>query len=167
MPSGFPPPQPSQPLFTMPKQRVRSTRIRKKSHAQGRFFLYPHYAATTLKIDTEIPVSRLDKQHKKNSLAINTGSGHVASCIAVLPYLDLEPVFTIPGSVIHDCLVFIGKHRLLVSGHYHPMAPINGALRAVAPGFNWRGELSVVPLGSRVSYLATTNGTVARLAANK
>ncbi|KAJ7601907.1 hypothetical protein B0H17DRAFT_1155130 [Mycena rosella] len=70
-----------------------------------------------------------------------------------LPYLAMERNFTIQPGVFHDCVVTIGKDQFLISAHYSPKAPINGALKELAPGFNWRGELVIVALGQSVPYL--------------
>jgi hypothetical protein len=79
----------------------------------------------------------------------------------------MENDFTVQPDVIHDCVVSIGESRFLISGHYSAEAPINGALKQVAPTFDWKGEIIVVQLGKRVNYLAKMKAPLVIAAANK
>ncbi|KAJ7690413.1 hypothetical protein B0H17DRAFT_1134433 [Mycena rosella] len=72
-----------------------------------------------------------------------------------------------PPGVFHDCVVAIGKDQFLISAHYSPKAPINGALKELAPGFDWRGELVIVALGRSVPYLRRMKLRPAVTAINK
>ncbi|KAJ7627896.1 hypothetical protein B0H17DRAFT_1218418 [Mycena rosella] len=90
---------------------------------------------------------------------------HISGHIPKLPYLNLEDVFNLTDAMIHDCVVVVGTRRFLVSAHYSAAAPINQALKKYAPGFDWRGEIIIVGLGSaRVPFVRRTTAAMSRIA---
>lgn len=83
-----------------------------------------------------------------------------------LPYLAVEEKFSSRSVVIHDHVVAAGGMQFLVSAHYSPEGPINGALKQLLPGFEWRGELIVVALGKTKPYIARMKKLEALTAVN-
>ncbi|KAJ7429209.1 hypothetical protein B0H11DRAFT_1945605 [Mycena galericulata] len=131
-----------------------------RSYTKGRAYIYTDHKAREVSIRTLTGTN-------VQILAANTGLTHIQNRIKALPYLILEQsVFTVPNAVIHDTVVEVGAHRFLVSGHYDATGPVNGALKKVAPGFDWRGELSIVALGRVIPYLSAVRPALAFLAIN-
>ncbi|KAJ6543712.1 hypothetical protein DFH09DRAFT_1088576 [Mycena vulgaris] len=91
---------------------------------------------------------------------------HISTRISKLPYLSVDKNFTDQSVIIHDCVVAVGQVRFLISAHYNPMGPVNAALKKLAPGFDWRGELIIVALGEKVPYLSRMNSRLAAAALN-
>ncbi|KAJ7124134.1 hypothetical protein C8R43DRAFT_1135713 [Mycena crocata] len=131
---------------------------------KGKAFLYTRLNAITSRIPMETPVPG---RRNGNILAANVGLAHIARRIVKLPYLRVEEVFTVPNAIIHDAVVCVGNDQFLVSGFYSPIGPINGALKTICPGFDWRGELSVVALGLQVAYLPRIKPALLVKAVNK
>jgi hypothetical protein len=84
------------------------------------------------------------------------------------PYVAVEEVLRpAMNTDIHDCIVTIGSNKYLVSGWYTPGSARNtGALQRIAPAFIWRGEISVIALGSYVNFLSRISSQQADEAAN-
>ncbi|KAA1479932.1 hypothetical protein DENSPDRAFT_887207 [Dentipellis sp. KUC8613] len=71
------------------------------------------------------------------------------------PYIDVEESFVIdftPKPRVHDCYVTVQCERFLVSGWFDPQATVNQGMRRRFPHFIWRGEVSVLCLGTLVHY---------------
>ncbi|KAJ6574618.1 hypothetical protein B0H19DRAFT_1063557 [Mycena capillaripes] len=130
------------------------------SFTRGKAYLYTKLKGTSIKIQTE--TSRLD-----NIVASNVGLAHISKRITKLPYLAVEENFTADFAVIEDFVVAVGSYQFLISAHYSPKAPINGALTAIAPGFNWRGEVVIVALGKNKPYISRMNALSVGAALNK
>lgn len=142
----------------------RSTLIEPKvTQSKGRAYLYTKLAVAIVSIETLTKVPR----SKQPILAANIGLEHVALRVMRMPYLVVQDIFTDASAVIHDCVVHVKGRRFLISAHYRATAPINGGLKELAPGFDWRGELNVVALGRRVPYLVKMDPLLARIAVNK
>jgi hypothetical protein len=99
--------------------------------------------------------------------AANIGLAHISTQVKKLPYLAFERMFTVQPSVIHDCVVVIGQHRFLISGHYSKDTAVNGALKEIAPTFDWKGEIIVVQLGQRVDYVLRMKASLVAATINK
>ncbi|KAJ7254156.1 hypothetical protein C8J57DRAFT_1518786 [Mycena rebaudengoi] len=140
-----------------------TTRPTRLGQAKAKGYLYTELKAVSLGISTEVALSNL----QATTPAANIDLAHISSRIRRLPYLAMENDFTVQPDVIHDCVVSIGESRFLISGHYSAEAPINGALKQVAPTFDWKGEIIVVQLGKRVNYLAKMKAPLVIAAANK
>lgn len=66
----------------------------------------------------------------------------------------MEDVFSTvpsPGDV-HDCRVVVGRDVFLIVAHWSPDAIPNLALKATCRGLEWRGELSIVQMGTHVPF---------------
>ncbi|KAJ7235952.1 hypothetical protein C8J57DRAFT_1530371 [Mycena rebaudengoi] len=147
-------------VLRTPPPTTRPTRL---GQANAKGYIYTELKAISLQISTEVALSNL----KSTTPAANIDLAHISSRIRRLPYLAMENGFTIQPDVIHDCVVAIGAQRFLVSGHYSVEAPINGALKEVAPTFDWKGEIIVVQLGKKVNYLSKMQSPSAIAATNK
>jgi hypothetical protein len=134
------------------------------SRTPGKAYLYNSLRGKRVNILTETIVPRT---RQGNILAANTNLAHITARITKLPYLAVEDIFTVNNITIHDCVVDIRGHRFLFSGHYSRTAPVNGALKELAPGFDWRGELNVVALGRKIPYLQRMKCSLVIAAINK
>ncbi|KAJ7828890.1 hypothetical protein B0H13DRAFT_1916804 [Mycena leptocephala] len=133
----------------------------KITHTRGRAYLYSDLKAIQVKIRTETPRAIISNAASYINLA------HISSYIPKLPYLSMEPTFSVQSAVVHDCVVAIGRDRFLISAYYSPKAPVNEALKEFTPGFDWRGELMVVALGKKVPYLTRMKHNPTAAAINK
>ena len=88
---------------------------------------------------------------------------------ASYPYVAVEDVLKPAAHTqIHDCVVAIGCNKYLVSGWYAPGSERNtGTLQHIAPAFIWKGEISVIALGSYVAFLSRVASRQADEAANR
>ncbi|KAJ7208451.1 hypothetical protein C8J57DRAFT_1257845 [Mycena rebaudengoi] len=118
-------------------------------HANAKGFIYTKLKGTKLLIETEVSLGAQCSAIP----AVNMGLAHISTRVKKLPYLAFERMFTVQPSVIHDCVVVIRRHWFLISGHYSKDALINGALKEIAPTFDWKEEIIVVQLGQRVDYV--------------
>ncbi|KAJ7265574.1 hypothetical protein C8J57DRAFT_1229806 [Mycena rebaudengoi] len=119
-------------------------------------YIYTELKAISIKITSKVAL----RNEQSTTLA-------AMARIRRLPYLAMENGFTVEPDLIHDCVVAIGSQRFLVSGHYSAEGPVNGALKDVAPTFDWRGEIIVVQLGKRVNYLSRMKSPLVVEATNK
>lgn len=70
------------------------------------------------------------------------------------PCIKMEDFFLTrpsPGDV-HDCRVTVGRDVFLIVAHWSSDATPNLALKATCGGLEWRGDLSVVQMGTHVPY---------------
>lgn len=56
-----------------------------------------------------------------------------------------------PGDV-HDCRVTVGRDVFLIVANWSPDSIPNLALKATCGGLEWKGELSIVQMGTFVPY---------------
>ncbi|KAJ7318061.1 hypothetical protein DFH08DRAFT_820081 [Mycena albidolilacea] len=120
------------------------------SDTVGKAYLYSRTKAAILRIPTVASTNPLIV----DILASNIELAHIPSRIKKLPYLAMEEKFTSAGVTINDCVVAVGNCHFLFSAHYSPAAPINGALKELTPGFDWRGEIIIVALGKVKPYIS-------------
>ncbi|KAJ7608318.1 hypothetical protein B0H17DRAFT_1153818 [Mycena rosella] len=139
---------------------TRSTVAGAHKHTRGQGYLYTSLRATQVTIHTEAAGSM-------NLSTATSGFSHLSNHSVRLPYLAMERSFTAKAIVIHDCVVRVGKHQFLISAHHSVDGPVNGALKELAPGFDWRGELIIVALGRYVPYLKRMKRQPATAAINK
>ncbi|KAJ7150562.1 hypothetical protein C8R43DRAFT_951525 [Mycena crocata] len=115
----------------------------------GLAFLYANLHAKKVRIPTEIKVPVA----KSTVFAANTGLAHLPARIGQLPFLRIEDLLGVKNPVIHDTIVIVEGRHFLVSGYYYPMGAVNGSLKELFPGFDWKGEITVVALGRQRPYL--------------
>ncbi|KAJ6482805.1 hypothetical protein C8R47DRAFT_1073406 [Mycena vitilis] len=130
------------------------------SRAPARGYLYSRYKAQAISIRTRTVTT------PSVSLGPNTGLTPTESQVQRLPYLKVESHFAASNATIHDAIVKVDEHRFLVMAYYDPANPVNEALKAAAPGFDWRGELVVVALGRVTPYLRKVSPWLAKVAMN-
>ncbi|KAJ7680193.1 hypothetical protein DFH06DRAFT_1315001 [Mycena polygramma] len=125
--------------------------------------------AFLLSDDRALPV-RVKTETKVPLAAQKEVAGNIRAGLRMgkLPYLVAEDIFTTTeNAVIHDCIVHVGKDRFLVTGFYHPALPVNHALKDLASGFRWKGEIILFAIGKRVPYLSNVSRPKAREAVNQ
>ncbi|KAF8160482.1 hypothetical protein K438DRAFT_1985736 [Mycena galopus ATCC 62051] len=138
--------------------RVSPTGTVQITGSKGKAYLYTGAKPTKVIIRTETRRPRLH-------LAPSLQQGTAAFRILQLPYLDYTTIFTItPDTVIHDCIVKAGTSQFLISAYYGDDLPTNEALKEVAPGYDFHGEVVIVALGSKVPYTKRMNAALAKQA---
>ncbi|KAK6996757.1 hypothetical protein R3P38DRAFT_3070346 [Favolaschia claudopus] len=148
----------------MPAMRMRPTGFMEIKTTKGKAYLLNETRSLSINIHTEL--KRFASASAAKQAAIKA-YGHGFQ-IAKLPYLAVERVFTAAANTeIHDCVVTINKKRFFICAFYNAQLPVNLALKKITPGFNWRGEIVVVPLGKDTRFICQSKVVDLKAAVNK
>ncbi|KDR66686.1 hypothetical protein GALMADRAFT_216898 [Galerina marginata CBS 339.88] len=78
-----------------------------------------------------------------------------------LPTIDVSTKFQNTNDVdLHTAVVVVDEHRYMVVAYMDPQAPINLNLLEDCPEVEWRGELAIFSLGTRVRLHARPSGSI-------
>ena len=76
------------------------------------------------------------------------GRNHLEHCIKMEEVFLMAP----PPGDVHDCRVVVGRNVFLIVAYWSPDTTHNLALKTACGGLEWRGELSIVQMGTHVPF---------------